>query len=73
MESVSLAQLLEIQSEQTDIVEVLGYIQVALDDGHRVESSKREEVYLKTGRGLVRLRIPVVTFHAKVLEGSLDE
>ena len=42
---ISLAQLLERQSGQNDIVEVLGFIQIALDDGHDVDGTKREDVF----------------------------
>jgi len=70
---ISLAQLLEQQFGENDIIEVLGFIQIALDDGHEVDGSRRDEVYLETRRGLIRLRIPIVTFNTEVLEGSDHE
>ena len=70
---ISLAQLLERQSGQNDIVEVLGFIQIALDDGHGVDGTKREDVFLERDRGLIRLRIPVVVFTVKELEGIAHE
>ena len=70
---ISLAQLLEQESGLNDIVEVLGFIQIALDDRHDVDDTKREEVFLERDQGLIRLRIPVVVFTVKKLEGITHE
>lgn len=79
--TATLGDLLEEHPPQGGVVEVLGYLQIAHDDGHRVDtqttqtilvpdSAARDEMGLaagKTERRLVALEVPRVTFTAEVL------
>ena len=47
------------------MVDVLGYLQIACDDGHLIRSDATEEIILPDGElGLVAVIVPLVTFIA---------
>lgn len=61
----TLKQLLEVHPAEAGVVEVIGYIQIAADDGHSIDSSHTESVVVSSPsqEGLsFAVRIPCVTF-----------
>jgi hypothetical protein len=61
---VSLGQMLADYPLQSGIIELLGYLQIAHDDGHRIEPAQTEtiEVLLASHAEPVRCSVPCVTF-----------
>lgn len=45
-ESISLSQLLDDHPPDSGVVEILGYMQIAHDDGHDVDPAKTETIFL---------------------------
>lgn len=64
--SPTLKQLLELHPAEAGVVEVIGYIQIAADDGHSIDSALMETVVVSSGpqgNHFFRVTIPRVTFH----------
>ena len=61
---VSIAQVVADYPLQSGIIELLGYLQIAHDDGHRIEPAQTEtiEILLASHAETVRCSIPYVTF-----------
>ena len=65
--AVRLSQLLAANPPAGGIVEVLGYLQIANDDGHGIDQQVTEEIILPCGEGASRqlvITAPLVTFGA---------
>ena len=63
--STTLATLLEEHPPQAGMIEVLGYLQIAQDDGHLVSRDAEEEILLppsRPGRSPLAVTIPLVRF-----------
>jgi hypothetical protein len=61
----TLADLLNVHPPEAGVVEVLGYLQIAREDGHLVDAAACEEVVVPSGRNGDRpllLTVPLVTF-----------
>lgn len=61
----TLGDLLEAHPPEAGVIEVLGYLQIARDDGHLVNPEAHEEVLLPPTRDAqrwTRLTVPLVTF-----------
>ena len=55
------------------VIEILGLVQIAFDDGHQIENDVLETITLPSSLGsldVVRIRVPNVTFHAKSVRAS---
>ncbi|MEZ6135965.1 MAG: DUF3375 domain-containing protein [Pirellulaceae bacterium] len=71
--SATLAQLLAQTPVQSGVMELVGYLQIAHDDGHEIDTSlgetvRIEEPRLRFGRGPngpLHVRVPHVVFHPK--------
>lgn len=66
--STTLAQLIVKSPLKSGVVELLGYMQIAHDDGHEIDSSLFETVFIHEPLHRERplqVRIPHVRFHAK--------
>ena len=61
-ERISLPELLESHPPESGAIEVLGYIQLAHDDGHTVDNTKLEVVNLDSDFGTKPYEIPRVVF-----------
>jgi hypothetical protein len=64
-EDVTLGRLLDENPPEAGVVEVLGYLQVARDDGHIISDEATEDVLLNTNRPdgrLTVLTVPLVRF-----------
>lgn len=62
---VTLRRLLEEYPPGSGVVEVLGYVQIASEDGHLIDGDAREEIVLTAGNGAQRplaITVPLVTF-----------
>jgi hypothetical protein len=63
--TVTLGSLLEEHPPEAGVIEVLGYLQIAHDDGHIVSPVAEEEVVLPPGNGrgrVLALTLPLVRF-----------
>jgi len=61
----TLKQLLDVHHVESGVVEVIGYIQIATEDGHLVESACPETIVIPSDSSperLLRVTIPRVTF-----------
>lgn len=61
----TLGELLVLHPPEGGVVEVLGYLQIARDDGHLVDRAADEEVVVPSGNGdgrSVVVTVPLVTF-----------
>ncbi len=63
----TLAQLVEKHPIQAGVVELLGYLQIAHDDGHRIDSTISDTIIVQESRGKpsIAVSIPHVTFIPK--------
>ena len=64
-ENVTLGCLLGENPPESGVVEVLGYLQIARDDGHIINGDATEEIVLPTGRvdgQLMVLTVPLIHF-----------
>ena len=71
--TLTLSELLETFPPESGAIEVLGYIQIAQDEGHSVSMDEFEQVVIPPINEIdqwVELRIPLVTFSQK---GNLSE
>lgn len=72
-ESTSLVELLASSPIENGVVELLGYMQIAHDDGHEIDNAVHETVCITEPRhrigtphaGVLYVRIPNVVFHPK--------
>lgn len=68
--SVRLSQLIEQYPPKVGVIELVGWLQIAHEDGHRIDRQASEEITITTndsvtGRpSVVRVRVPLITFHA---------
>ncbi len=66
--TVSLSQLLEHRPPRVGVIELLGWMQIAHEDGHRIDRDASEQITVATADPLtgqvstVRVRVPLVTF-----------
>ncbi len=68
----TLAEVLERHPPESGVIEVLGYLQIARDDGHLVNSTARQTVVIPWGRdrihndedddAVIQIALPLVTF-----------
>ncbi len=61
----TLRDLLELHPAEGGVVEVIGYVQIAAEDGHLIDPVGREIVYIAGGieeKGMLALDIPKVCF-----------
>jgi hypothetical protein len=68
----TLGELLQVHPPSGGVIEVLGYLQLACDDGHLVNSDSRETVVVQptsNGDRPIELAIPLVTFVANRRNG----
>jgi hypothetical protein len=66
--SVSLGDLLTKHPPDAGAIEVLGYLQIARDDGHIISREAEEEIILPTRNGdrrAIRITVPLVRFIPK--------
>jgi chorismate mutase len=65
--SLTLRELLEQHPPESGVLDVVGYLQIACDDGHLVSDEAREEIVLSFGNGRTsrRVTVPLVTFLAR--------
>lgn len=63
--SPTLGALLKVHPAEAGVIEVIGYLEIAIQDGHRIDSEITEEVVVSSdypSRNPVILKIPRVTF-----------
>ena len=68
----TLAEVLERHPPESGVIEVLGYLQIARDDGHLVNSTARQTVVIPWGEvgvhrdddadAVIQIALPLVTF-----------
>ncbi len=66
--SQTLAQLVETNPTAFGIIDIIGLIQIAHDDGHEIDMDETESISMRLNRDLlstIRIAVPLVTFHAK--------
>ena len=66
--SETLGALLERVPAQSGVVELLGYMQIAHDDGHTIDSNRTERVQVKESRRadhMLHVIVPYITFLPK--------
>jgi hypothetical protein len=62
----TLAELLRAHPPRGGVIEVLGYVQLAHDDGHEVDPARVESIEIPgMGRGVRRFEVPHVVFVAE--------
>lgn len=67
--SIGLSDLIKLRPLKVGIIELVGWIQIAHEDGHRIDRDAEEEIFVttkETTTGKIvshRVRVPVVTFH----------
>jgi len=67
--SIQLSDLIKIRPLKVGIIELVGWIQIAHEDGHRIDRDAEEEIFVTTQDPLTgkwtsqRVQVPVVTFH----------
>jgi hypothetical protein len=70
-EAPTLADLLEKHPPESGVIEVLGYLQIARDDGHLVNTTARQTIVIPWGRlsdaeydenDMIQIALPLVTF-----------
>ncbi len=65
--SQTLTELVEKHPIQAGVVELLGYLQIAHDDGHRIDTTTNDTIIVQESRGKnsIAISIPHVTFIPK--------
>lgn len=66
--TATLSEILEYHPPQSGVVEILGYLQIASEDGHVIDNSLSEDVAIRGSMDSQRtliVTIPAVTFLAK--------
>jgi hypothetical protein len=69
----TLGQVLEAHPPDGGVIEVLGYLQIARDDGHLVNRTATQDVVVpgvRDGDSPVRVSLPLVTFTAQGTHGD---
>lgn len=67
--SIGLSDLIKLRPLKVGIIELVGWIQIAHEDGHRIDRDAEEEILVTTQDATTgklashRVRVPVVTFH----------
>lgn len=67
--SIKLSELIKMRPLKVGIIELVGWVQIAHEDGHRIDREAEEEILVTTKDGSTgkwsshRVRVPVVTFH----------
>lgn len=63
----TLAQLVESHPIEAGVVELLGYLQIAHDDGHRIDDSQTDSIVVRESRSdaPISVSIPRITFLPK--------
>ena len=67
--SIKLSDLVKLRPLKVGIIELVGWIQIAHEDGHRIDRDAEEEIRLTTKDATTGkltslcVRVPVVTFH----------
>ena len=73
-EAPTLADLLEKHPPESGVIEVLGYLQIARDDGHLVNTTARQTIVIPWGKSsdaehneddVIQVALPLVTFVRK--------
>ncbi|MBI1313975.1 DUF3375 family protein [bacterium] len=67
-----LSELLDQYPPESGVLDVVGYLQVAAEDGHLIDATASEEVVVPSNNGHLRLAVtvPLVTFVANISPGS---
>ncbi|MDZ4849315.1 MAG: DUF3375 family protein [Pirellulaceae bacterium] len=70
---ISLVQLVEQYPIRAGVVELLGYLQIAHDDGHRIDDTNYDTIVVQNSNGLDRIAVsvPHVIFIPKVSNQSV--
>ncbi|TWU57056.1 hypothetical protein Poly51_29770 [Rubripirellula tenax] len=67
--SIGLSELIKLRPLKVGIIEMVGWIQIAHEDGHRIDRDAEEEIHVTTQDAVtgkmttLAVRVPVVTFH----------
>lgn len=67
--SIGLSELIQLRPLKVGIIELLGWIQIAHEDGHRIDREAEDVIRVTTKDALTGMwitldvRVPVVTFH----------
>lgn len=67
--SIPLSDLIQLRPLKVGIIELVGWVQIAHEDGHRIDRDAEEEILVTTKDVMTgkwtshRVRVPVVTFH----------
>lgn len=67
--SIRLSQLLRVRPPKAGVIELVGWLQIAHDDGHRIERDSEEIIDVQTTDEAtgelqhIRVKMPLVTFH----------
>ncbi|WP_197454429.1 DUF3375 domain-containing protein [Stieleria varia] len=75
--SIGLPDLIKLRPLRVGVIELVGWIQIAHEDGHRIDRDAVEEIEVHTlnastgGPALLRVRVPIVTFHRTREEASV--
>jgi Protein of unknown function (DUF3375) len=66
-DNLKLTQLIETHPIQVGVVELLGYLQIAHDDGHEIDLANKDTIVVHDARGETPLvvSVPSVTFNPK--------
>jgi Protein of unknown function (DUF3375) len=61
--ALSLVELLELHPPTAGPIEILGYLQIAHDDGHKIDSANRQDITIADRDGILqKFQIPQVDF-----------
>ncbi len=72
---LTLAELVNRHPIQSGVVELLGYLQIAHDDGHIIDSNAQETIQindLRSRQGALSLTIPLITFTPKAASSDVS-
>lgn len=72
-ETLTLPELLKVHPPKSGSLEVLGYLQLAHDEGHEVDESQSEVIYIEdasSSSGPRPYEVPRIVFHAGDVSGT---
>ncbi len=61
--SVRLSELVQIRRPTAGVIELVGWLQIAHDDGHTIDTDGSETIDLELPHGQVQVLVPLVTYY----------
>lgn len=61
--SITMSELVRLRKPTAGVMELVGWLQIAHEDGHRIDREGKEEIEVEGEGGPIRVRVPLVTYY----------